>query len=58
MHECMLCERDMKKCKNRFGSGCINNIYNFLAATSMKLGVMKEYKICINFKINEIEVKQ
>ena len=34
-----------------------STLYN-LAATSMKLGVMKEYKICINFKINEIEVKQ
>lgn len=30
MHECMLCERDMKKSKNQFGNGCINNIFKFL----------------------------
>lgn len=30
MHECMLCERDIKKSKTVFGSGCINNIFKFL----------------------------
>ena len=30
MHECMLCERDMKKSKSQFGNGCINNIFKFL----------------------------
>lgn len=34
-----------------------STLYN-LAATSMKLGVMKEYKIYIDFKVNEDEVKQ
>lgn len=30
MHECLLCERDMKKSKNIFGNGCTNNILKFL----------------------------
>lgn len=30
MHECLLCERDMKKSKDIFGSGCTNNIFKFL----------------------------
>ena len=30
MHECLLCERDMKKSKSTFGNGCINNIFTFL----------------------------
>ncbi len=30
MHECLLCEKDMKKSKATFGSGCINNIFKFL----------------------------
>lgn len=30
MHECLLCERDMKKSKDIFGSGCTNNIFEFL----------------------------
>ena len=30
MHECLLCERDMKKSKATFGSGCTNNIFEFL----------------------------
>lgn len=30
MHECILCERDMKKSKDTFGSGCTNNIFEFL----------------------------
>ena len=30
MHECMLCKKDMKRSKNQFGDGCINNVYTFL----------------------------
>jgi len=30
MRECLLCEKDMKKSKNLFGSGCINHIYTYL----------------------------
>ena len=30
MRECLLCERDMKKAKTIFGSGCILSIYKFL----------------------------
>ena len=30
MHECLLCERDMKKSSNTFGNGCVNNIYKTL----------------------------
>ena len=30
MHECLLCERDMRKSKDIFGSGCTNNIFKFL----------------------------
>lgn len=30
MHECSLCKRNMKRSKNQFGDGCINNIYKFL----------------------------
>lgn len=33
MHECILCKRDMKKSKNQFGSGCINNVFKFLNIT-------------------------
>lgn len=29
MHECLLCERDMKKSKATFGSECTNNIFEF-----------------------------
>lgn len=42
---------------NIFKSVFSSTLYN-LASASMKLGVMKEYKIYINFKINEDEVKQ
>lgn len=30
MHECLLCERDMKKSRTTFGNGCINKIFEFL----------------------------
>jgi len=30
MHECLLCERDMKRSKKLFGNGCIKNLYQFL----------------------------
>lgn len=30
MHECLLCERDMNRSKNVFGSGCTNNLFKFL----------------------------
>ena len=33
MHECILCKKDMKKSKNQFGSGCINNVIKFLNIT-------------------------
>ncbi len=42
MKECLLCKRDMKKCKDTFGNGCIDNIYihflnwNNLANQSIK----------------------
>ena len=39
MHECLLCERDMKKSKAVFGSSCIKNIY-----TLLKLSVPKGIK--------------
>ena len=36
MHECLLCERDMKKSKTIFGNGCIKNIYSLLELSSPK----------------------
>ena len=30
MHECLLCERDMKKAKTIFGTGCLKSIYKLL----------------------------
>ena len=42
MHECLLCERDMKRSKNKFGKGCINNIYKFLDIEKPKRGKSKE----------------
>lgn len=42
MHECLLCERDMKKSKNEFGNGCINNIYKFLDMEKPTRGKNKE----------------
>lgn len=36
MHECLLCERDMKRSKTIFGNGCIKNIYNLLELSSPK----------------------
>lgn len=42
MHECLLCERDMKKSKNEFGNGCINNIYKFLDIEKPTRGKNKE----------------
>lgn len=42
MHECLLCERDMKKSKNEFGNGCINNIYKFLEIEKPTRGKNKE----------------
>lgn len=62
MHECMLCERDMKKCKNRFGSGCINNIYNFLNIDKPARGKDKEQVLYKNImkktKISRINKEQ
>lgn len=87
MHECLLCERDMKRSKTIFGNGCIKNIYSLLelsspkriknredylyktksifsstlynlAYYSMKLKVMKEYDIDIQFELNDFEVMQ
>ena len=68
MHECLLCKRDMKTSNDTFGNGCIKNIYSFLemsmpksifsstlynlAHYSVKFGVMKEYNIDIQFKMN------
>lgn len=42
MHECLLCERNMKKSKNEFGNGCINNIYKFLDMEKPTRGKNKE----------------
>ena len=42
MHECMLCQRDMKKSKNQFGNGCINNIFEFLNMKKPARGKNKE----------------
>lgn len=51
MHECMLCERDMKKSKSQFGNGCINNIFKFLDMKKPARGKNKEqflYKNIMN----------
>lgn len=60
MHECLLCERDMKKSKNEFGNGCINNIYKFLDIEKPARGKNKEvllYKTIMQktniYKINK-----
>ena len=42
MHECLLCERDMKRAKNKFGNGCINSIYKFLHIEKPERGKSKE----------------
>lgn len=42
MHECLLCERDMKKSKTVFGNGCINNIYKILGFPKPGKGKNKE----------------
>ena len=42
IHECLLCERDMKKSKTVFGNGCINNIYKFLEFPKPGKGKNKE----------------
>lgn len=62
MHECLLCNRDMKSSKDNFGNGCIRNIYSFLGMNMPKKvklreitlynNVMKEYDINIEIKIN------
>lgn len=41
MHECLLCNKNMKKSNNIFGSGCINNIYTFMNLKRVK-GKSKE----------------
>lgn len=48
MHECLLCERDMKKSKDIFGSGCTNNIFKFLN--------IEKPTICTKTKINIIKI--
>ena len=51
MHECMLCQRDMKKSKSQFGNGCINNIFKFLDIKKPARGKNKEqflYKNIMN----------
>ena len=60
MHECLLCERDMKKSRDTFGRGCINNILKFLDIKKSIKGKNKEqflYKKIIkltgNPKIND-----
>lgn len=42
MHECLLCERDMKKEKNIFGSGCLLGIYSFLRLDTPKSSKTRE----------------
>ena len=42
MHECRLCERDMKTSKSLFGAGCVNNIYKFLDIDKPARGKDKE----------------
>lgn len=42
MHECMLCERDMKKTKSQFGNSCIDNIFKFLDMKKPDRGKNKE----------------
>lgn len=42
MNECMLCKRNMKKSKNQFGNGCINNIFDFLNMNKPARGKNKE----------------
>jgi len=47
----MLCERDMKKSKKQFGSGCIDNIYKLLNMEKPARGKNKEqllYKNIMN----------
>ncbi len=42
MHECLLCERDMKKAKTIFGSGCILGIYSLLKLDTQKNSKTRE----------------
>ena len=42
MHECLLCERDMKRSKDLLGKGCINNIFKFLEMPKPARGASKE----------------
>ena len=42
MHECLLCERDMKKAKTIFGSGCILGIYSLLKLDTPKNSKTRE----------------
>ena len=51
MQECFLCKRNMRKSRYLFGSGCINNVYNFLELEKPKYSKDKEkflYKSIIN----------
>ncbi len=45
MKECLLCKRDMKKCKDTFGNGCINNIYTFLKLEKPSKAKYKEKEL-------------
>lgn len=36
MHECLLCNRDMKTSKDTFGASCVRNIYSFLGMNMPK----------------------
>lgn len=60
MHECLLCERDMKKSKTTFGSGCINHIFNFLDMEKPKRVKNKENLLYKNImkRTNTININQ
>lgn len=55
MHECLLCNRDMKISKDTFGNGCIKNIYSFLEMDMPKKVKVRETTLNNNvMKINNI----
>ena len=56
MHECLLCERNMKVSNNIFGNGCIKNIYSFLNLKMPKKIKIRENTLYKNvMRINNIQ---
>ena len=55
MHECLLCNRDMKTSKDTFGNGCVRNIYSFLGMNMPKKVKLREITLYNNImKINNV----